>query len=188
MANYDDELSDLEVGIRRLKTEYDIFFHGNRKKPPEDLKGRVEHLVKKMSEVANMSVAQRFRYNTLVTRFYVLRDHWRRGLANKETGIGLRQQRAAAAEKALIAETPGLRISITDPVNEEAKVRELYEYFLKVQGDKEQKPSMPYPQFARYIATKARDLRDKHGSASVVFQIWLEEDKLKFTARADLEK
>jgi hypothetical protein len=185
MPNYDDELSDLEVGIRRLKTEYDIFFHGNRKKPPEDLKGRVEHLVKKMSEVANMSVAQRFRYNTLVTRFYVLRDHWRRGIVAKEAGIRPGHQRADVAEKATVTEAPGLRVSFTDPVNEEAKVRQLYDYFLKVQGDKEQKPIMPYQQFARYIETKARDLRKKHGSASVVFQISLDDDKLKFTARAE---
>jgi hypothetical protein len=185
MPNYDDELSDLEVGIRRLKTEYDIFFHGNRKKPPEDLKGRVEHLVKKMSEVANMSVAQRFRYNTLVTRFYVLRDHWRRGVQDKEAGIGPGHRRAAAAEKPIDTEAAGIRVSIADPVKEEAKVRQLYDYFLKVQGDKEQKVTMPYDQFARYIETKARDLRKKHGSASVVFQISLYEDKLKFTARAE---
>jgi hypothetical protein len=185
MPNYDDELNELEDGVRRLKVEYDIFFHGSRKKAPDDLKARVERLCKKLSEVAKMSVAQRFRYNTLVTRFYVLRDHWRRGIADKEAGIGPKHQRAAAVEKAIAAEALGLRISIADPANEEAKVRQLYDYLLKVQGDKEQKPTMPYQQFARYIATKARDLRAKHGSASVVFQIWLDEDKLKFTARAE---
>lgn len=81
---YDDELNYLEDGLRRLKVEYDVFFNGHRKKPPDDLRMRVEKIVKKLSECPDMSFQQRFRYNTLIARFYIFRDLWRRTQQDRE--------------------------------------------------------------------------------------------------------
>src|SRR6266496_6474524 len=94
---YEEELTSLDDGIRRLKVEYTIFFNGHRKKPPEDLKIRVERIVKKLSEAGDMTYNERFRYNTLVTRFYVLRDLWRRTMMQRELGVTARD-RAAVVE------------------------------------------------------------------------------------------
>src|SRR5512136_1666302 len=78
MGMYDEDLKNLEEWIRRLKIEYDIFFVGNRRKPPDELRQRVEKTVKRLAEATDMSLSQRFLYNTLIARFYVYRDHWRR--------------------------------------------------------------------------------------------------------------
>lgn len=83
---YDDDLTNLEEWLRRLKIEYHIFFNGNRKQPPEDLKIRVEKLVEKLSECSDLSLTQRFRFNTLIARFYVYRDLWRRTIIAREMG------------------------------------------------------------------------------------------------------
>src|SRR2546422_3131444 len=92
---YEDELISLEDGIRRLKVEYTIFFNGHRKRPPEDLKMRVERIVKRLSETGDMTYNERFRYNTLVTRYYVLRDLWRRTMMQRELGETARDKAAA---------------------------------------------------------------------------------------------
>ena len=73
-----------KTGLRRLKVEYHIFLSGNRKKPPDDLRIRVERLVKKLSESSDMSFSQRFRFSTLVTRYYVYKDLWRREVQKRE--------------------------------------------------------------------------------------------------------
>ena len=57
---YDEDLTNLEEWIRRLKIDYEIFFNGNRKKPPDDLRLRVERLVKRLAESTDMSFSQRF--------------------------------------------------------------------------------------------------------------------------------
>ncbi len=185
---YDEDLANLEEWLRRLKIEYHIFFSGNRKKPPDDLKLRVEKLVKKLSECSDMSASQRFRFTTLITRFYVYRDLWRRTLQEKEMGIHARAKGDTAAPpppSPAESRADAVRISIADPDAEEEKVRELYRALvhLKQPGGKETRIS--YEQFVRYIAAQTQGIRKKYGCPAVAFTIALEEDSVRFTAAAD---
>ena len=182
---YDEDLTNLEDGLRRLKIEYHVFFAGNRKKPPDELKMRVEKLVKKLSECADMSLSQRFRFTTLVTRFYVYRDLWRRTLLEKEMGAG-----ANAVSPAGSAMTPpqaprAVRISISDPRAEEDKVKQLYHALVEIKKAGSQETPVSYPQFAKYIASRTHAIREKYGCSTVAFTVAFEEDAVRFTAAAE---
>ena len=41
MASLEEQLKDMDEGLRRLKIEYHILFNGHRKQPPEDLRLRL---------------------------------------------------------------------------------------------------------------------------------------------------
>jgi len=184
---YDEDLSNLDEWIRRLRVEYDIFFNGHRKKPPEDLKARVEKLVKKLAEV-NMSFAQRFRYTTLVGRFYVYRDHWRRQLMEREQGIEAKASppagKAAAATPEPGQARSGVQITIGDPAAEQEKIQQLFDWLVQIK-EKEARnaPPVSYEQFSRYIATQTQGIKKKLGCANVIFRISVEADAIKFTAK-----
>ncbi len=184
---YDDDLANLDEWLRRLKIEYHIFFTGNRKKPPDDLKLRVEKLVKKLSECTDLSFSQRFRYNTLVTRFYVYRDLWRRTLLDQEMGAEPKEGASRAKTTRILSEPPGkaVRISISDPKSEEEKVRQLYSALLHAKKSEPGETPISYSQFAKYIATQTRGIREKYHCSAVAFTIALEEDSIRFTAAAD---
>jgi hypothetical protein len=185
---YDEELTNLDEWLRRLKTEYQIFFAGNRKKPPDDLRLRVEKLVKKLSECSELSFSQRFRFNTLVSRFYVHRDLWRRTLSEREIGT---QSKVEATPKTRVSpnstksSVEAIRVSISDPKSEEEKVQLLYETLLRVRKAETGDTPIPYPQFAKYIAAQTRGIREKFGCSKVAFTIALEENTIRFTAAAD---
>ncbi len=185
---YDDDLTNLDEWLRRLKIEYHIFFNGNRKKPPDDLKIRVENLVRKLSECSDLTYSQRFRFNTLIARFYVYRDLWRRTLMEKEMGTEPKEG-AAFKDKDFPAPvkpaTEAVRISIADPKAEEDKVRLLYDSLLRVKKTESGETPIPYAQFAKYIATQTRSIREKYGCSAVAFTIALDEDAIRFTAVAD---
>ena len=184
---YDDDLSNLEDWIRRLKIEYHIFFTGNRKKPPDDLKMRVEKLIKNLSEATNLTNSQRFRFNTLITRFYVYRDLWRRTLQAKEMGFD-REDSAKKAEsdpRETKPSTERIRVSISDPRAEEEKVHQLYDALLRITNAGMEGAHIPYSQFAKYIATQADGIRQKFGCPAVAFTIALEEGVIRFTAAAE---
>lgn len=183
---YDEDLTNLDEWLRRLKVEYDIFFSGHRKKPPDDLRSRVEKLVKRLSEVQNMSFSERFRYNTLVTRFYVFRDRWRRTLLSRELGAEARSEIPAAAKDSIPA-TPMLRISIADPEAEDGKVRELYDALVSVREKHANASAISFQQFASYIARQTQSIRGKYGCSSVLFTIAQEEDAIRFTATAETD-
>jgi hypothetical protein len=184
---YDDDLSNLDDGLRRLKIEYHIFFNGNKAKPPDDLRFRVEKLIKQLSGNSQMSFSQRFRLNTLVARFYLYKDLWRRTQQSHEMGV---ESKDAAVELNSISQNPSfttgiVRISIADPKTEEDKVRKLYEALLQIKGIEKQKTLFSYPQFAEYLAIQTRCIREKYGCTKVAFTIALENGAIRFTAVAE---
>jgi len=183
---YEEDLTNLEDWIRRLKVEYTIFFNGHRKKPPEDLKMRVEKLVKKLSEAGNMAYSERFRYNTLVTRFYVLRDLWRRTLMSRELGENVRDVAVAPDETSTGKQAPGreVQVTISNPDLEEDKIRKLYERLLEIATRNAKQTPISYPQFLKYVSAQAKSIQQKFGCSAVVFNVALEQDAVKFTARA----
>jgi hypothetical protein len=183
----DDDLTNLEDWIRRLKIEYHIFFTGNRKKPPDDLKMRVEKLIKILSESSDLSHSQRFRFNTLITRFYVYRDLWRRTMQSKEMGAD-RDEPASKAGSSRHADMPRakiIRISISDPRIEEEKVHQLYNALLRLSGAESKRKPISYAQFVKYITTQADGIRHRCSCSAVAFTIALDEGAIRFTAAAD---
>jgi hypothetical protein len=185
---YEEDLTNLEEWLRRLKVEYDIFFNGHRKRPPDDLRARVEKVVKKLSECSEMSFQERFRYNTLVARFYVFRDLWRRTIQEREISAAeaLPEKGKASAEGTAGLESGGIHVSLTDPVMEEEKVRQLYEGLLRMRGTRTQEAlRITYPQFAKYITNQTRDIRERFKCSSVMFTVAFEDDAIKFTAKAE---
>ena len=181
---YEEDLTNLEDWLRRLRVEYSIYFNGHRKKPPDDLKARIEKLVKRLSEVQNMSYSERFRYNTLITRFYVLRDLWRRTIMQRESADAAAQ--AAAVDQPAPAAGSLVRVSIGNPGSEETKVRELYDALIGTRKkDAKEAAPVSYQRFVGYITRQIQDIRQKHGCTGVVFTVAIEEGAIRFTATAD---
>ena len=191
---YDEQLTNLDEGIRRLKIEYDIFFNGNRKRPPDDARMRVEKMVKKLAEVTDMSFSQRFRYNTLIARFYVYRDLWRRTQMELESAEEHGAAKSSATPNQAAKSTPeataqAIEISIQDPRTEAEKVQQLYQGLLGMRGNKVQGPlDVSYQQFADYIDRQTQSIRKKYQCTDVTFRIALEESAIRFTAKADRGK
>jgi hypothetical protein len=188
---YDEDLKHLEEWIRRLKIEYDIFFIGNRKKPPDDLRMRVEKLVKRLSEVGDMSISQRFLYNTLIARFYVHRDLWRRTQQEHESaegtaGVPAPTKHTTPPDQPETSMPRDVQVSISDPEVEAGSVRRLYDELLRLKGGHaKEPPDISYQQFVAYIANQMRGIKTKHHCDSVTFRIALEDKTIKFMAKAD---
>jgi len=188
---YDQDLATLDEWLRRLKVEYDIYFNGNRKRPPDDLRARVEKLIKKLVEAGDMSFSQRFRYNTLVGRYYVYRDLWRRTMMEREKSEEVAKEAKTAncsddIEKAADQTPTEIQVSITNPEKEKDKVRQLYDALLQIrQIPDATSPGLSFEQFTKYISTQTDGIRVKYGCTSVVFKIRLEENAVRFTAAAE---
>lgn len=82
----DQQLARVEVDIRRLKVEFDIFFNGGTKHPPYETKNKVETALTRLGDDRSLTYAHRYKYNSLAARFAGFRDLWRRSLQNREEG------------------------------------------------------------------------------------------------------
>ncbi len=87
-AELDQQLSRLEDDIRKLKIDFDIYFNGATKRPPLESKARLESRIKRIADDRTLSYAQRYYFNTLVSRFTAYRELWRRTLKAKGEEVG----------------------------------------------------------------------------------------------------
>ena len=186
MVTLEEQLKNMEERIRRLKIEYRVFFNGNRKKPPEDLKRSVEKLAKQLSERPDMTNAQRFRYNTLLTRYYTYGNLWRRSLQDMEReGPSKETPTQADAPSDETSSGVKFKISLSDPNTEQDKVRNLYNALCLVKKEGSNKSTLPYQQFEKYIESRTHDFRNKYGCDRVAYIIELEGGKVRFTAAVE---
>lgn len=79
----DQNLTRIEDEIRKLKIDFDIFFNGAAKRPPLEARARLEANMKRLADDRNLSFAQRYQFNTLMSRYTSYRELWRRLLKKK---------------------------------------------------------------------------------------------------------
>jgi hypothetical protein len=177
----DDQLNRLEDEIRKLKVEFDIYFNGGTGKPPFDTKYRVESLVKRIYDSRGMTFGQRFRYNSLVARFNVYKELWRRNLKEREE-IG--REREIALEAARTAVAPS-SISCSDPAAEPEKIRDLYDRLLLAKrACGERVEDVPFDRFEKMIGAQVQQIKAQLHCDTIEFTVEVADGAVKFKARA----
>jgi hypothetical protein len=86
IVTVDQTLARLEEDIRRLKIEFGIYFNGGLKRAPHESRGRVEALIKRLSDDRGLTYAQRYLLNNLVARYTAQRELWRRMFKQRGEG------------------------------------------------------------------------------------------------------
>ena len=87
-ANTDKQIARLEDDIRKLKIDFDIYFSGSVKRPPLEARARLDANIKRLADDRNLTYAQRYQFNALVSRFTSYRELWRRMLKKRGEEIG----------------------------------------------------------------------------------------------------
>ena len=82
-AEIDRQILKLEDDIRKLKIDFDIYFNGAAKRPPLEARARLEATLKRIADDRNLTYAQRYHFNSLISRFNSYRELWRRNLKKK---------------------------------------------------------------------------------------------------------
>lgn len=176
----DQDLDKLEVEMRRLKVEYDIYFNGGAVRPPQDTRGRVETAIKRLYEAKGMSFGQRFRYNSLVARYNVMRELWRRQTQEREESGRPPTAEAHAAMRARAAV-----IRCRDPRLEPEKVSELFDHLIAAKRDcGERISNLTLEGFTQYLTARVDQIKKQLSADAVDFIVGVDNGKVKFTARA----
>jgi len=184
----DEQLSRLEEDIRRLRIEFDIFFNGASKRPPYDTKGRVETIMKRLGDDRSLTYAQRFRFNSLASRYNSFRELWRRTMQGREEGRdAVSAARIGAKQDHQASETSSSFIC-DDAHRDVQLVKNLYEFLLEAMRNcGESVENFSFPRFHRLVASKADGLKEKFGCKRVEFLVAVEGGHVSFRARADGE-
>ena len=181
----DQDLQRLETELKRLEQEYNLFFGGRLPKPPWETRGRVQALVKQYDRAHIQNLGDRFRFQSLQSRFNAFVALWDRGLRAREEGrsgpFPVRNPDGPAAS------TPPkdriLRVTtLQDPMREMDRLRELYDSVVEARRESGL-DAVPFDRFAELVASQVRQLRSSD-SSQVAFRVMVKDGKVSFTARA----
>jgi hypothetical protein len=182
----DEQLTRLEDDIRKLKIEFDIFFNGGTKRPPYDLKNRVETAFKRIGDDRTLTFAQRFRYNTLMARFTAFRELWRRTMQGREEGRDPASQHRAAQHEEESREEFRSTVVCSDAHTDLSTVRELYDALVEAKRRcNEPMDDLSFPRFHHLIASKTDALKERLSCDRVRFSVDVEGGRVNFKAKAD---
>lgn len=183
---FERDIRLLEVELRKLERDYNMFFAGQLPRPPWEGRSRVEALVRRYDRVHIQSVAERFRFRQLQSRYMAFADLWDRGLKAKEEGRpgpfykpGHREKKSAEPDKA--ADRVVHVTTLTDPIKEIGKLKALYEQLVdagRVAGE----DPFPFHRFVQLVRSEVTKLQ-KAGSEGVAFRVAVRDGHVTFTAR-----
>lgn len=189
------DLRVLESNLRKLETEYTMFFGGHLPRPPVETRARVERLFRRYDRVHIQSYADRFRLTTLQARFSTFADLWDRGLRAREEGRPGPFSRpprdeppATTAEPVPVPDStpPAERVlcmtTLSDPPSERDKMLALYESLIEARHATGHEDAFPFSRFAAMVAAQVARLTES-GSREVAFRVAVKDNKAVFTAR-----
>jgi hypothetical protein len=98
-SEFEKQMLHLDAEIRRLEAEYNMFFAGRLPRPPFETKNRVHALVKKHDNSFIRNTADRFRFETLQTRYYKFMELVEKQMTARELGRPMIGRPSAAPPK-----------------------------------------------------------------------------------------
>lgn len=184
-TNVERDLTRLEVEMKQLEAEYNMFFAGRLPKPPWETRARVEALVKQYDRSYIQNYGDRFRFHSLQARFQAFVELWDRGLRAREEGRPgpFAQKKPVQGQPRGRPEDRILHVSsFRDPVREVDKLTELYDALTEARREIGE-DQVPFHKFAELVKNQVRKLRQS-GSPEVAFRVAVKDGKVNFTARA----
>jgi len=196
----EDDLDQLERMFRQLQIEWEKFFGGVEKTPPNELRGRVEAIVKKYAYTEIRNNTERFRYQALASRFNTFNELWNKRMRAIEEGrpLGLHGRAAIAAAlvpgaasaaatgasaRAAVTPGPGGEFRVRSPEKDESAVRGLYEKFLQARQEAGEKGTVKFDNFQKLIGQQASRIMADKGAQAVDFRLETKDGKVSLKAK-----
>lgn len=106
-SEFEKQMLYLDAEIRRLEAEFNMFFAGRLPRPPWETRAKVAALVKRHDQSHMRNTADRFRFESLQSRYQKFIDLWERQMTNRELGRSMSGARRAALTPAMPAASEG---------------------------------------------------------------------------------
>jgi hypothetical protein len=180
-SDLERELQQLAGDLKRLEADYTAYFGGRLNRPPLETRARVEAAIRRLDRGAFDQLAQRFRFQTLQSRYATFAELWDRHLRQQEEGRpslpAARREPAPAGEPDRVLHDA----EIADAAQMD-RVEELYTALVDARRDCGQQP-LPFHRFAQIVREQLQQFHED-GAVDVRFRVAVREGKVRLTARA----
>jgi hypothetical protein len=143
-------------------------------------------MIRRLGDDRTLSYAERYRYNSLASRYNAFRDLWRRTMQGREEGRDAGATARVSAKQQAVADFKRADFVCNDAHKDVELVRDLYSALVeakKVCGEPVE--DFSFPRFHRLIASQADGLKERLGCDRVSFSIDVEGGHVSFKARGE---
>jgi hypothetical protein len=180
------DLSQLAADLRQLEAEYNMFFAGRSKRPPWETRHRVEALLKRWDRRRIDTSVDRFRFQTLQSRFAKFAELWDRGQRAREEGrpgpFAQPPPKVEEKKKADPTETRVVHVAaFRDPLREIDKLHALYDSLMDARKEAGAE-TVPFHRFAALVKDQVAKFKEA-GNSEVAFRVAVSHGQVTFTAR-----
>jgi hypothetical protein len=179
-SDWERQMQRLDGEIRRLEAEFNMFFAGRLPRPPWETRTRVAALIKQYDNAFIGRTADRFRFESLQSRFQKFIELCDRQLTNRELGRPMPGARRTAPKEP--HKTPAERVVRFKREADDARVKELYEELAAARKAAGESP-IAYERVAALV--KAQILKLAADGADVAFKIATRDGKVQLTVRVE---
>lgn len=173
----ENRLKLLEANLNKLKTEYDQYFLGVLKMPPDKLAGDVAKEVRLLSTASITNTALKFRIQQVVSRYNTYMQYWQRNLRDLEEGRVPRRRLVAPLSTPPVPDAIEISSAENDKEEMEALFRALAREYRRC-GE-----SAPDISRVRQIVQKQTvSIKARYGCDRVAYRVTSEGGKVKIKA------
>ncbi len=187
------DLQLVETTLRKLETEYNMYFAGQSPRPPLGTRRRLEQLLGRLDRGYVTSSVDRFRLGTLQSRYATLAELWDRALRAREEGRpGPFSKPARAADPVGAPPLPAAATAsaervfgaamLTTAQAEGDELRELYESLLEARKAVGAADPFPFSRFSDIVKGQVAKFQQS-GSDTVAFRVSTRDGRVVFTAQ-----
>jgi hypothetical protein len=179
-----EDLVVLDTKIKQLKFEYNLYFTGSRPREPVMLRGEVQKLVTRYSNTGISNTAQRFKFNTITSRYFSLRRQWDAILKQIEDGTyKLHVFKANLRERTTDKATSGVSGPERSGNDTTSGGTDLFEAYTKARQDCGEDPKgLSRDKLAQLVDQQRTAIRQRFGCDEVRFRVVVENGKAKLKA------
>lgn len=175
-------IATLEEKIEALRIQFEQFFSGSLKLPPEKLNQTVQRELRELQKAPLRNSALNFKIRAVKTRYQTLATYWQRVFQARDAGTYSKDVfKANLRERADYEE----QRSQTGAGKTERAFKELfhsYQSALEQASGKSQK--LDYSAFQKTIIQRSRELKEKSGAKKVSFKVVIKDGKVTVQAVA----
>ena len=175
--NVSEQIVLVENALRDLIRDWERFFAGDLKVPPEAKQERLERRLRMLSGASVQRRADQFRIENLQHRFMTYAANWTRMLREREEGRGRFATSGPTPGRAQPATNGDSASSVSTPESPA-----LYDRYVVAKRERGLEVSVSRKDFEAQIASQRKKLEERLGQA-VRFEVHVADGKVKLAAR-----
>ncbi|MBX7144854.1 MAG: hypothetical protein K1X79_10420 [Oligoflexia bacterium] len=180
-AQIRSQLDQLEANINDLKVQFEQYFAGLNKFPPDKLHAQVKREIRRLLAAPFKNSELSFRLRALEGRYRTYHTYWERVQKQREAGAyskdvfkaDLRVRHAKEDQHAQTAEG-----------KVERGMHDLFSsYKSALEKESGMKQNIDFKAFQRSLVSRARELKAKHAGKKISFKVVVQDGKVSLQAR-----